>query len=261
MEIVNVAVMEFMGNDVRVVNGEWLVLKDIFLALGRVRKDGTWTHEKNKLVKMLDTFGEENYLSVIKMRVENANRSNSYWYYICLKLEVFDRFIGAIKAAFMKGICTTIDRPELYFANKVKKIFMKDDIFEVKTQVRCLQYRIDIAIGSAIFVEYDEYQHNYTQKEDMNRMKQIATCCNFNTKLKVFDFTNRWEDNEPEIEHYKNYSVYDFLSCSFIRVRDKDCFEWLKEVQDTYQDIEEYCRYVPSFSFSTTDEFYNYKVV
>lgn len=42
---------KFLGMEVRVVNGEYLVLKDMFSALGRVRGDGSWTDEKKKVVE------------------------------------------------------------------------------------------------------------------------------------------------------------------------------------------------------------------
>lgn len=43
-----VEVKEFLGMKVRVVNHEWIVTKDMFSALGRVKEDGGWNNEKKK---------------------------------------------------------------------------------------------------------------------------------------------------------------------------------------------------------------------
>lgn len=47
-------IKKFLGMKVRVVNNEYIVLKDMFQALGRVKADGTWTNEKKKLLIFLN---------------------------------------------------------------------------------------------------------------------------------------------------------------------------------------------------------------
>lgn len=82
---VNVEVKEFMGMDVRVIENEWMVLKDMFSALGRVRENGTWTHEKKKLLNFLEVLDKKDHhrllvgVPVKKGQVENIE---------CLKLDI-----------------------------------------------------------------------------------------------------------------------------------------------------------------------------
>ena len=54
-----VEIKNFLGSEVRVVNNEYMVLKDMFEALGRVKEDGTWTDEKNKMDKFLDGINQK----------------------------------------------------------------------------------------------------------------------------------------------------------------------------------------------------------
>lgn len=82
---VKVEIKEFMGMDVRVIENEWMVLKDMFSALGRVREDGTWTYEKKKLLKFLEVLDKKDHhrllgaVPVKKGQVENIE---------CLKIDI-----------------------------------------------------------------------------------------------------------------------------------------------------------------------------
>lgn len=51
-EVYKPTIKKFLGKEVRVIiigTDEYIVLKDMFYVLGRVKSDGTWTNEKNKL--------------------------------------------------------------------------------------------------------------------------------------------------------------------------------------------------------------------
>lgn len=48
-----------LGMEVRVVNNEYIILRDMFEALGRVREDGTWTDERKKLEIFLEDIGKK----------------------------------------------------------------------------------------------------------------------------------------------------------------------------------------------------------
>lgn len=53
-----VAMKEFFGSQVRVVNDEWLVVKDMFGALGRLREDGqVETTDRNKMNELISMLG------------------------------------------------------------------------------------------------------------------------------------------------------------------------------------------------------------
>lgn len=54
MEKNKVEIVKFLGEDVRVVNGEFIVLKDMFKVLGRVKKDGGWNDPKVRLISFLE---------------------------------------------------------------------------------------------------------------------------------------------------------------------------------------------------------------
>lgn len=49
-----VKVKKFLGEEIRIIEEEFIVLKDMFKALGRVDKNGKWSYEKNKLINFLD---------------------------------------------------------------------------------------------------------------------------------------------------------------------------------------------------------------
>ena len=61
MEVYKPVIKKFLGQEVRtVIDGykEYIVLKDMFSVLGRVKKDGGWNHEKNKLSEFLELMGK-----------------------------------------------------------------------------------------------------------------------------------------------------------------------------------------------------------
>lgn len=77
----------FLGMDVRVVNGEWIVLKDMFDALGRVKSDGTWTDSKVRLVKFLNDINKETDHEELVVTSKGKKHSREEQTVECLKLE------------------------------------------------------------------------------------------------------------------------------------------------------------------------------
>ena len=53
--------MNETGRFINVDGEEWLVVKDMFNWLGRVKEDGTWTNEKNKMLKFLKNIDKTEY--------------------------------------------------------------------------------------------------------------------------------------------------------------------------------------------------------
>lgn len=49
------------GRFISVDNGSWLACKDMFNWLGRVKADGTWTNERNKMVGFLKNINKKEY--------------------------------------------------------------------------------------------------------------------------------------------------------------------------------------------------------
>lgn len=78
---------KFLGMSVRVVNGEYLVLKDMFSALGRVKNDGTWTNEKNKLIRFLEDVDKRTAHQLLVVTSKGKKQSKEMQEVECLKLE------------------------------------------------------------------------------------------------------------------------------------------------------------------------------
>lgn len=98
---VNVEVKEFMCMDVRVIENEWMVLKDMFSALGRVRINGGWTHEKKKLLKFLEELGKKDlYQTWADVPVKKGQLENVE----CLKLEITPLILTQFKPTGKKSV-------------------------------------------------------------------------------------------------------------------------------------------------------------
>ena len=67
-----VEIKNFLGSEVRIINNEYMVLKDMFEALGRVKEDGTWTDEKNKMDKFLDGINQKEYHETLVVLVKQG---------------------------------------------------------------------------------------------------------------------------------------------------------------------------------------------
>lgn len=73
---------QFLGMEVRVVNGEYMVLKDMFSALGRLREDGqTQTSDRNKVRELAD-LGIINHGETLTMVVKKGQSEDVS----CIKL-------------------------------------------------------------------------------------------------------------------------------------------------------------------------------
>lgn len=62
MEVYKPIIKKFLGKDVRVVqvgSKEYIILKDMFNILGRVKTNGDWNNEKNKLREFLKEIKRE----------------------------------------------------------------------------------------------------------------------------------------------------------------------------------------------------------
>lgn len=77
----------FLGMEVRTVNGEYIVLKDMFSALGRVKSDGTWTNEKTKLLKFLEDIDKTTDHQLLVVTSKGKKQSRESQEVDCLKLD------------------------------------------------------------------------------------------------------------------------------------------------------------------------------
>ena len=103
-----IRVQEFLGMEVRVVDGEWIVLKDMFNALGRVREDGSWTDEKRKLLRFLEDINKicdlETFVVDFNKKRGKGNKSNGSIQSVeCLKLETVPIVLTQFRPTARKG--------------------------------------------------------------------------------------------------------------------------------------------------------------
>ena len=97
-----VEIKNFLESEVRVVNNEYMVLKDMFEALGRVKEDGTWTDEKNKMDKFLDGINQKEFHETLVVLVKQG-RAKVEKEIECLKLEVVPVVLTQFKPTNRKG--------------------------------------------------------------------------------------------------------------------------------------------------------------
>lgn len=89
----------FLGMEVRAVNGEWIVLKDMFNALGRVRDNGGWTDEKKKLINFLGDIDKKDHYESFVVVVKRGQTEEVE----CLKLETVPIVLTQFKPTARKG--------------------------------------------------------------------------------------------------------------------------------------------------------------
>ncbi|MDB1947683.1 hypothetical protein PMY35_07600 [Clostridium tertium] len=93
----------FLGEEVRVVNNEYIVLKDMFNALGRVKEDGGWNHERRKLVEFLELIGKLKDCETLGVLVKQG-RIKTTQQVECLKLERVPVVLTQFRPSNRKGI-------------------------------------------------------------------------------------------------------------------------------------------------------------
>lgn len=90
MEVYKPEIKKFLGKDVRVITVElnqYIILKDMFNVLGRVKNDGTWTNEKNKLLEFLKLIGKLSDHQELVVSSKGKKRSKEIQNVECLLLE------------------------------------------------------------------------------------------------------------------------------------------------------------------------------
>lgn len=223
-----VEIKNFLGSEVRVVNNEYIVLKDMFNALGRVKEDGTWTDEKKKLEKII---GKEN---IVKLKISYNNKTNNKarntQYVLCAKIDILEKY--DIESLFKKGVICTKYREEHSFISLIEDFFKYDKHISLEKQFPILEYKVDLAIGTNVFVEFDEKHHKNQTQEDMERMQKISLANTYRDGY--LHNTNKYEEQKSIINKYDGFTTYDFNGAFFIRVFDKKCLSWIPFVYGKY---------------------------
>jgi predicted small secreted protein len=94
----------FLGMDVRVVNDKFIVLKDMFNALGRLNKDGQIENkERIKLVEFLKDIDKESAKESFPITLKGKKQSREIQEVDCLKLETVPIVLTQFKPTARKG--------------------------------------------------------------------------------------------------------------------------------------------------------------
>ena len=94
----------FLGiAEVRVINNEYIVLKDMFNALGRVKEDGTWTSERKKMLKFLEGIEKLTDHETLVVTSKGKKKSREYQEVECLKIETVPVVLTQFKPTNRKG--------------------------------------------------------------------------------------------------------------------------------------------------------------
>lgn len=94
-----VEVKSFLGMEVRVVNDEYIILKDMFKALGRVRENGGWTDEKTKLMNFIEILDKKDHYESFGVVVKKGQIEEVE----CLKLETIPIVLTQFKPTARVG--------------------------------------------------------------------------------------------------------------------------------------------------------------
>lgn len=94
---------KFLGMEVRVVNQEYIVLKDMFNALGRVKPDGTWTNEKKKTLELLGDLDKITDHQTLVVTSKGRKHSREEQEVECLKLDTVPIILTQFKPTKAKG--------------------------------------------------------------------------------------------------------------------------------------------------------------
>lgn len=137
-------IKEFLGTEVRIVNNEWIVSKDMFGALGRVKPDGTWTSEKNKMISLLKDLGKITDHQTLVVTSKGKRRSRESQEVECLRLASVPIVLTQFKPTsrkgeealntwveFMKFVDNLLESLEVYRFLIVDKEQQKESIYKI----------------------------------------------------------------------------------------------------------------------------------
>lgn len=99
-----VEIKKFLGMEVRVVNNEYIVLKDMFEALGRLSDNGQiQTPERNKLQEFLKDISKETDSKSFTITSKGKKQSRDSQEIQCLKIDTVPIVLTQFKPTKAKG--------------------------------------------------------------------------------------------------------------------------------------------------------------
>lgn len=106
MEVYKPVIKKFLGHEVRtVIDGyeEYIVLKDMFSVLGRVKKDGGWNNERNKLLAFLSDINKLSDCQTLGVTSKGRKQSREVQEVDCLLIDTVPIVLTQFKPTARKG--------------------------------------------------------------------------------------------------------------------------------------------------------------
>nr|DAE62894.1 MAG TPA: hypothetical protein [Caudoviricetes sp.] len=104
-EVYKPTIKKFLGKEVRVITvglKQYIILKDMFDVLGRVKADGTWTNEKNKLLTFLNELNKIEYHQTLVAQLKQG-KSKVEKEVDCLLIDATPLILTQFKPTARKG--------------------------------------------------------------------------------------------------------------------------------------------------------------
>ena len=187
-----VEIKNFLGSEVRVVNNEYIVLKDMFNALGRVKEDGTWTSERKKMLNFLEGIEKLTDHETLVVTSKGKKKSREYQEVECLKIETVPVVLTQFKPTNRKGK-EAIDK---WFE------FMKF-VNELLVSVKAHNFIIEDT-------ELEKIDRDRLHRLGGSPMK-MATMVNY--AMGVIITGEKIKISKPDLKSYQNQITIDLLEC------------------------------------------------
>ena len=151
----------FFGKNVRIVNDEWIVLRDVVDVLGKIKEDGTWTNSKIKVFEFMDLLGKSQHHQELGVLTRKQSRKE-YQQMICIKIEDLPIVLTQLKPIQSNKISTG----------------------EFQRRIDCwkdFMLFVDKLLQEHKVHEYLVKDYNVVYKEELDRFKDLGA--------KGFDYT------------------------------------------------------------------------
>lgn len=236
---------KFFNEEGRFINAdgfEWLILKDMFNWLGRLTtKQQIETSDRKKLNLFLEDINEIEGVQKFKIETKGEKYSRTMQNMCCIRFDIVEEHWNEIQLLFKKGTVCTKLRPELNFVQAVKDFFKYSEFVSIEVQWNVMEFRIDLAIGRYVFIEFDEDCHKGKTQKDIERMQKIALSQSYDERNGYLMNTNDYKKMDYKYDEYEGFSTYDFNGVLFIRVKDITCLNWIPLM---YQHYDEYMNFL-----------------
>ena len=200
-----VQIKSFLGmEEVRVVNNTHIVLKDMFNALGRVKEDGGWNHEKKKMedfLKLIGKIDDHQKLGVDFGKTKGrGNKSNGSIQTVdCLKLET----VPVVLTQFRPVNSNKRTKEENVMALKQWAEFMKF-VDELLVQAKCFEFVV-------ADTELEKQDTERISKLGGSPMVMNQQICLAMGEIVVGDAKFRLKKDQLKI--YQNQTTIDLIEC------------------------------------------------